>query len=340
MSSYDDVAMDFGDDDDADNFLTGKLAALGIDEDLELSGGEEENEDPVGADAYLKHPSAPATGMVTPPAPGRSPANQDRGQSPAAQEDWGEAPPPLTSSAGNPAEASTPPRNEGGEGGGKEVAGREDIEDGELLEMLERPLQASRGRPQQHGSRRDSGGREGRKGRGGKGKPRGWTKSNNGRAHGRNVTIKECATWMCERLGEPKYYLMCRVVSTIGYRKTKALLERVQETQDAGGMPTADGSRKRTAGGVFFTLLKEHVEPAKLKELYADEVRVKKEKERARRAANKRKAEAALAGECMTPRDPPRQRRRDSGGSSSGGGGGGATRATRDMGTWAGLGAP
>lgn len=101
-------------------------------------------------------------------------------------------------------------------------------------------------------------------------------------------------------------------------------------------MPTADGSRKRTAGGVFFTLLKEHMEPAKLKELYADEVRVKKEKDRARRAANKRKAEAALAGEdVMTPRDPPRQRRRESNGS-----GGGFTRAARDMGTWVGPDAP
>lgn len=98
-------------------------------------------------------------------------------------------------------------------------------------------------------------------------------------------------------------------------------------------MATADGSRKRSAGGVFFTLLKDHMEPAKLKELYADEVRVKKEKERARRAANKRKALAALAGEdVMTPRDPPRKRAQ--GTDRGGGGGGSATRAGRDMGTW------
>ncbi|CAN0583598.1 unnamed protein product, partial [Ectocarpus sp. 12 AP-2014] len=64
---------------------------------------------------------------------------------------------------------------------------------------------------------------------------------------------------------------MCQVVSTIGYNKTRDLLEAVQETQETGGMPTADGSRKRTAGGVFFTLLKKHMEPARLKELYADE---------------------------------------------------------------------
>lgn len=73
-------------------------------------------------------------------------------------------------------------------------------------------------------------------------------------------------------------------------------------------MPTADGTRKRTSGGVFFTLLKAHMEPAKLKALYADEVRVKKENDRARRAANKRKAAAADAGEEveMPPRNSPR----------------------------------
>lgn len=75
-------------------------------------------------------------------------------------------------------------------------------------------------------------------------------------------------------------------------------------------MPTADGTRKRTAGGVFFTLLKDHVEPVVLKEMYADEVRVKKEKERMKRAALKRKAEAADAGEnvVMPPRNLPRRR--------------------------------
>lgn len=90
-------------------------------------------------------------------------------------------------------------------------------------------------------------------------------------------------------------------------------------------MPTADGARKRTPGGVFFTLLKEHMEPAKLKALYADEVRVKREKDRARRAAIKRKLTAISAGEdVMPPRDPPRQ----------GGGGGSDTVRTRDMARW------
>lgn len=81
--------------------------------------------------------------------------------------------------------------------------------------------------------------------------------------------------------------------------------------QDNGGMATVDGSRKRSSGGVFFTLLKEHMSPAKLKELYADEIRVKKERDRAKRYAIKRNAEAAEAGEDTMP---PRNRPRHSGG--------------------------
>lgn len=89
-------------------------------------------------------------------------------------------------------------------------------------------------------------------------------------------------------------------------------------------MATADGTRKRSSGGVFFTLLKEHMSPAKLKELYADEIRVKKERDRAKRKAIKRNAEAAEAGEdTMPPRNRPRH--------SSGGG-----RTWRDSGRFVG----
>ncbi|CAM9147663.1 unnamed protein product [Pylaiella littoralis] len=335
MSSYDDIPMDFGDDDEANDFLTGQLAALGIDEDLELSGDEEESDDRASA-AVRPSAASPeplfALAAASSLPPVRSATTPSAAAAAAAAEDWGEAPQPVSEVVNNktPQRTSAERRTEASSPaavGGKVGEG---IEDGELLELLEKPLSASRGRPQkqqqqqqQHGARN--------------------SKKNGRRARGGNVTIKECATWMCERLGEPKYYLMCRVVSTIGYKKTRRLLERVQETQqDAGGMPTADGSRKRTAGGVFFTLLKHHMEPAKLKELYADEVRVKKENDRARRAANKRKALAALAGEdVMTPRDPPRKRAQGNGRDRDRvydrrADGGSATRAGRNMGTWVG----
>ena len=199
-----------------DEFLTGKLAALGIDEDLELSGGEEENEDPAAVASPAACPGQPSAtgGGVFPPTPASPPANEAGG---------GEAPRSV-SSAGKP-NPKPPPVAAGGEGGGRGEGG-EAIEDGELLEMLEKPLQTARHPPQQRGSRHSSN----RERKGGDGRGRRRPKSN-GRAFGRNVTIKECALWMCERLGEPKYYLMCRVVATIGYKKTKKLLEKVQETQ-------------------------------------------------------------------------------------------------------------
>lgn len=88
--------------------------------------------------------------------------------------------------------------------------------------MLEGPLQTSR---ETQKSRRENG-------RYGRGTTRRENRGRvNGRAKGRNVTIKECARWVCDRLNEPKYYLMCRVVKVIGYNKTKRLLEQVQEIQ-------------------------------------------------------------------------------------------------------------
>ena len=88
------------------------------------------------------------------------------------------------------------------------------------MDMLEKPLQASRNYSQ--GSSRDRQGNSG--GRGRKSGKRG--KQGKG-----NLTIKECAKMVCEKLEEPKYYLMCQVVATIGYNKSKRLLERVKKIQ-------------------------------------------------------------------------------------------------------------
>lgn len=62
------------------------------------------------------------------------------------------------------------------------------------------------------------------------------------------------------------------------------------------------------------------MEPAQLKALYADEIRVKKEGERARRNAKKRKAAAEREGEVGDNDMPPRREHR----------------VDRDMGKWAG----
>lgn len=191
--------------------MTGKLAALGIDEDLELSGGEEENDDPGAASKHnLGSPLSSSS-------PGRATvakAEEETATSSAPSADG-----VVSRDEGRPQPLAAPTPKL------LPCAGRGAIEDGELLELLEKPLQASRTHQQGSGPENVRHGRSRR--RNGRSKGR----SNNGKASGRNVTIKECATWVCERLKEPKYYLMCQVVATIGYNKSKRLLDRVQQIQ-------------------------------------------------------------------------------------------------------------
>lgn len=237
-------------------FLTGKLAALGIDEDLELSGGEEENEDP--AVVIINNDAAAATTATKKPEDadgGIRIANEHRSQHSRTSDT-------ATISAGVSTHTPSPSSQigkrdqknsrdltegaivaePGGDCGGRDGGA---IEEGELLEMLEKPLQASRDARASSGSHnnRDVERNTASLGRGGeaaacgsrkgkKGRARGRSsKKSNGQAKGRNVTIRECAKWVCDRLEEPKYYLMCQVVAAIGYNTSKRLLDEVRLTQ-------------------------------------------------------------------------------------------------------------
>lgn len=50
-----------------------------------------------------------------------------------------------------------------------------------------------------------------------------------------------------------------RVLDHIGEDKARTLLTRAQDIEAEGGMMTRDGSRRRTLGGVFFQLAREHM---------------------------------------------------------------------------------
>jgi PHAX RNA-binding domain len=108
-------------------------------------------------------------------------------------------------------------------------------------------------------------------------------------------TVREVARWVCEQLGEPKYYLMCQVVYRIGHNKTKRLIAETHAVEAAGGMLTADNTRRRTPGGTFLTLLKGVVSAKKLKAIYADDNMRKRKQERAKRAASLAKAVARIS---------------------------------------------
>src|ERR687886_2911121 len=50
-----------------------------------------------------------------------------------------------------------------------------------------------------------------------------------------------------------------RIVQRLGPDAARSFLEETQQIEAQGGMHLPDGSRRRTPGGVFFTLLKDRV---------------------------------------------------------------------------------
>jgi len=75
----------------------------------------------------------------------------------------------------------------------------------------------------------------------------------------RLATIPEIAAELGETKPQP-IALIGRIMRRLGSVQTWELVERVHALEAAGGMQTSDGSRRRTPGGVFFALVKQHLE--------------------------------------------------------------------------------
>ena len=98
-------------------------------------------------------------------------------------------------------------------------------------------------------------------------------------------------------LDEQNIRLLREAIIAIGAKAAKRLLKRVVETQRDGGLATADGSRKRTPGGVFFHLLRDEMTPEAYKQLMkADSKRKKRELEERRKQREKRAREGGTPG--------------------------------------------
>jgi Phosphorylated adapter RNA export protein, RNA-binding domain len=63
---------------------------------------------------------------------------------------------------------------------------------------------------------------------------------------------------LAEALQEPNRPLLTLVLRTLGQDRTRAVLTATQQCEAAGGMRTKAGDRRRTPGGVFFQLVKQH----------------------------------------------------------------------------------
>lgn len=73
---------------------------------------------------------------------------------------------------------------------------------------------------------------------------------------------------LAEVLQEPKRTLLTKVMRTLGIDRTTALLAETLTCEANGGMPTKDGSRRRTPGGVFFQLVKERATARERRRLF------------------------------------------------------------------------
>src|SRR5215469_3778186 len=72
--------------------------------------------------------------------------------------------------------------------------------------------------------------------------------------------ITEVASHIADDLGETEAQpraTIWRSVKALGSEQAQALLSRAQEIEAAGGMLTADDTRRRTPGGVYFALVRE-----------------------------------------------------------------------------------
>lgn len=82
-----------------------------------------------------------------------------------------------------------------------------------------------------------------------------------------SMSIERFVVQTCRRIDEPKYPLFREAVDRIGIGAMEALLNQVDAIEKCGGQMTADGARRRSAGGVLWNLLRDLVGPGLYKEI-------------------------------------------------------------------------
>jgi hypothetical protein len=79
-----------------------------------------------------------------------------------------------------------------------------------------------------------------------------------------DLTIDQLA----DALQEPNRPLLHQVLRIMGQARTTALLAETLQCEATGGMLTADGTRRRTPGGVFFQLARQQASPKERQRLF------------------------------------------------------------------------
>ena len=80
--------------------------------------------------------------------------------------------------------------------------------------------------------------------------------------------VQRIAAELGESESQPLAHIT-RIVATLGEERALGLLQQASEIEQRGGMMLPDGSRRRTPGGVFFRLVRDHTSPQERARIWA-----------------------------------------------------------------------
>ena len=80
----------------------------------------------------------------------------------------------------------------------------------------------------------------------------------------------ELTQHIADTLQERNHSLIEKIVYTIGVERTQEFLQKTLEIEAAGGQKTADGSRRRSPGGVFFYMVRTSLPQEERKQIWSN----------------------------------------------------------------------
>jgi len=96
--------------------------------------------------------------------------------------------------------------------------------------------------------------------------------------------VSRVARELASVLDEPKVRLLARAIDTLGEDVCRSFAEEAAEAQANGGEWTASGERKRTTGGIFWSIVRARASKEDYDVIFAEERARHKERVKARRA--------------------------------------------------------
>ncbi|XP_011858635.1 PREDICTED: phosphorylated adapter RNA export protein isoform X2 [Vollenhovia emeryi] len=121
-------------------------------------------------------------------------------------------------------------------------------------------------------------------------------------------TDADVAADIANKLVERKELLIRRVVDIIGKQKAIDFFQKTKEIEENGGMLIMNGSRRRTAGGVYFWLVKndKHIPQEKIRQIfYSDQKESSEQRKRTGNSGRQKTQELMRSFEDRSEKDLP-----------------------------------